>query len=53
MHQVWEYFANRAGYIMGPFNLLVEGNGLSPQGTGIVEFSISEFSLLEVQQRLL
>jgi len=44
-HRVWDYFRARLGFTMAAFNLLVQWNGLKPDGNGFVHLSIAEFSL--------
>ena len=45
MHRKWAYFKSRVGYTMALFNLLIQWHGLEPDETGMVHFSIAEFSL--------
>ncbi len=45
MHRVWDCFRARLGFTMAAFNLLVQWDGLKPDGNGFVHLSIAEFSL--------
>lgn len=44
-HRVWEYFEAKIAYLLAAFNILVQWNGLEPDGQGRVRLSIAQFTL--------